>query len=73
MQNDHTVKLREQILALDAKLDAERMPDTKKRLRLALHNLADFEKTGKVAALQVAVDAYNEVVRARGGRLAEEL
>lgn len=73
MQNDHTEKLRKLIIALDAKLNAERMSETKKQLLLALHNLDDFEKTGRVAALQVAVDTYNEVVRSIGGRPPEEL
>lgn len=72
MQNDDTDKLREHIMALDAKFNVERMPDLKERLRLALHNLDDFEKTGRVAALKVAIDAYNEI-RALGGRPPEEL
>lgn len=65
---DHTKKLREQIIALDAKIDAERMPEAKERLRLALHKLEDFERTVTVTALEAAVDAHNEVVEAIGGR-----
>lgn len=70
---DHTKKLREQIIALDAKIDAERMPEAKERLRLALHKLEDFERTVTVTALEAAVDAPNEVVQAIGGRPPEEI
>lgn len=64
MASDKIKTLRDHILALEAKLDGERMPDTKTQLRFALRNLDDYAKTGSVTLLQAAMDKYHEVVRA---------
>lgn len=73
MQNEMIEKLRTQIIGLDSKLSAERMPDTKKRLRHALNSLDDYEKTGEAVFLKVAADTYNEVARAIGDRPPEKM
>jgi len=73
MQTDNREKLRQAITALDAKLDPEKMPGTKLRLHLALQNLDDYEKTGNVASLRLALDICNEVSRVMGERPSEGL
>jgi hypothetical protein len=73
MRNNGMIeKLRAQIIGLDSKLDAERMPDTK-RLRFALSDLDAYDKTGSAVFLQAATDKYNEIARAVGDRPPEDL
>jgi hypothetical protein len=62
-----TAELRAQINALDAKL-TDTAPYLKGKLRRALSNLSDFEKTGGAVFLQVAIKEYGEVVDAIGNR-----
>ena len=65
--------LRAQITALDAKLDAAKVPDMKERLDLALSSLGNFEKTEEPLFLQRAVEIYNEALQAIGNRPPEML
>jgi hypothetical protein len=68
-----TENLRAQITALDAKLDAAKMPDMKKRLDLALSSLGNFEETGEALFLQRAIEIYNAALQGIGNRPPEML
>jgi hypothetical protein len=65
-------ELRAQINALDAKV-TDKAPYLKGKLRRALSNLSDFEKTGGTVFLQVAIKEHAEVVEAIGSRPPEKI
>jgi hypothetical protein len=62
-----TEELRSQINSLDSKL-TDLAPRAKEKLKHALNNLSDFDKTGSAVFLHVAMKEYGEVVQAIGNR-----
>jgi hypothetical protein len=67
-----TEELRAQINVIDTKL-TERAPNLKNKLRRALSNLDDFDKTGAAVFLQVAIKERDEVVAKIGNRPPEKI
>jgi len=64
MTSDEVEKLREQITALEWKLEAQDSPDTKRRLRFARRNLDDYETTGDASFFEAARNTYFDILSA---------
>jgi len=64
MKSNELEKLREEITALEWKLQAHDAPHSKRRLRFARRRLDYYETTGDVSFFDAATNAYYEILRA---------